>query len=203
MPLTSCIKFRTDGGLRVFQVGGLCDGVDLNRNYAFAWANGPLCASAINCLPTCESNRTRRPLAAPPPPSVTVTVTVHFGLARTADRRSALPAGTDHGLSPNSEPEVRATVAFMDAIAAQHSSVLGAIDWHSYSQLILRPYGCEYAADFLALQYCSSACMFRDCLQFQCLRGCPLPADTCPPWGEDTPANDAQHERVGAAMARP
>jgi hypothetical protein len=69
------------------------------RNYGFAWANGPLCASAINCLPTY------------------------------------------HGQEPNSEPEVRATVALMDDIKLRHTTVLGAIDWHSYSQLILRPYG--------------------------------------------------------------
>eukprot|EP01052_Picozoa_sp_SAG31_P004916 SAG31_NODE_210_length_20286_cov_22.684748_9_plen_366_part_00 len=80
-------------------VGGLCDGVDLNRNYGYQWNNGPLCSSAIQCLPTY------------------------------------------HGSAPNSEPETRATSGFLDEIIAQHSVVLGAIDWHSYSQLILRPYG--------------------------------------------------------------
>ena len=43
--------------------------------------------------------------------------------------------------------ETRATSAFLDEITAAHSVVLGAIDWHSYSQLILRPYGTSaYAA---------------------------------------------------------
>jgi|EP01046_Picozoa_sp_COSAG06_P043721 hypothetical protein len=49
--------------------------------------------------------------------------------------------------------ETRATSAFLDEITAAHSVVLGAIDWHSYSQLILRPYGTSaYAAR--CLQHC-------------------------------------------------
>lgn len=41
------------------------------------------------------------------------------------------------GAAPNSEPETKNTIGFFQ----QAAPVFGAIDWHSYSQLILRPYG--------------------------------------------------------------
>jgi len=33
-------------------LGGICDGVDLNRNYDDHWGMGPLCSAALQCLPT-------------------------------------------------------------------------------------------------------------------------------------------------------
>lgn len=41
------------------------------------------------------------------------------------------------GASAGSELETKASVAFFRS----HAPIIGAIDWHSYSQLILRPYG--------------------------------------------------------------
>jgi len=42
------------------------------------------------------------------------------------------------GTAPNSEPEVQALANLFTSLRA---SIYGSIDWHSYSQLILRPYG--------------------------------------------------------------
>jgi murein tripeptide amidase MpaA len=44
---------------------------------------------------------------------------------------------TYKGGSVNSEPETKASIEYFRSAAP----VIGAIDWHSYSQLILRPYG--------------------------------------------------------------
>ncbi|KAJ3085095.1 hypothetical protein HK102_000323 [Quaeritorhiza haematococci] len=46
---------------------------------------------------------------------------------------------TYHGPSPGSEPEVQALRNFF--LLQNHTRLIGAIDFHSYSQLILRPYG--------------------------------------------------------------
>ncbi|XP_065833344.1 carboxypeptidase B-like isoform X2 [Oscarella lobularis] len=42
-----------------------------------------------------------------------------------------------HGVSPASEPETQVTANYFTSVAP----VVGAIDWHSFGQLILRPYG--------------------------------------------------------------
>ncbi|XP_065890606.1 carboxypeptidase B-like [Dysidea avara] len=44
---------------------------------------------------------------------------------------------TYHGTGPESEPETQNTANYFRS----NDVILGAIDWHSYSQLILRPYG--------------------------------------------------------------
>ncbi len=63
---------------------------------------------------------------------------------------------TYHGPSAESEPETRATSDFFrsvdyvlnllihDNYYREQTLIIGAIDWHSYSQLILRPYGNLY-----------------------------------------------------------
>jgi len=50
---------------------------------------------------------------------------------------SSACSDTYHGPSPNSEIETQNTIAYFSSVAP----VYLAIDWHSYSQLILRPYG--------------------------------------------------------------
>ncbi|XP_065913902.1 carboxypeptidase B-like [Dysidea avara] len=44
---------------------------------------------------------------------------------------------TYHGAGPASEPETQNTENYFRS----HTGIVGAIDWHSYSQLLLRPYG--------------------------------------------------------------
>jgi len=58
----------------------------------------------------------------------------HWG----GDGSSGVPSSdTYRGTAPFSEPESKAAAAFYNA----HVPYVGAIDYHSYSQLILRPYG--------------------------------------------------------------
>ena len=46
-----------------------------------------------------------------------------------------------HGASPASEPETQNTINYFKSLTSVELPVYGAIDWHSYGELILRPYG--------------------------------------------------------------
>eukprot|EP01051_Picozoa_sp_SAG22_P008812 SAG22_NODE_694_length_7847_cov_4.425787_2_plen_126_part_00 len=45
------------------------------------------------------------------------------------------------GAGPFSEPEVEAVRAYLAGIRAAGTPLVGGIDWHSFTQLLLRPYG--------------------------------------------------------------
>lgn len=47
------------------------------------------------------------------------------------------------GSFPASEPETQASIEYFNYQTSPTNPVIGAIDWHSYGQHILRPYGKE------------------------------------------------------------
>jgi hypothetical protein len=93
--------------------GSSCMGVDINRNYNDHWGG----VSYVNAPFT-------------PPPSLSLS------LSQIGSSNSPCSEAY-HGESAVSEQETQATMQYFK----EQNMVIGAIDWHSYSQLILRPYG--------------------------------------------------------------
>lgn len=62
----------------------------------------------------------------------------HWGQGGSSSQCSS---DTYMGPAPESEKETQATVKFFESLFADGHPIYGAIDWHAYSQLVLRPYG--------------------------------------------------------------
>lgn len=97
----------------------MCYGVDLNRNYPDHW--GEVYSYYIV--------------------SYTCRLKCRYLVAVQGGSSDNPCSEVYHGESAASEPETRNTINYFKSLTSEEHPLYGAIDWHSYGQLILRPYG--------------------------------------------------------------